>query len=105
MDIYEIYIAFVSWGSDGKRRPVLILEESTDNVIVFKITTHYENKNDRIRGKYFIINDWQYAGLSRQSYIDTNNTITLPLTAIDNKQPIGRLSKSDERRLIEFIDQ
>ena len=103
MSIFDIYIAFVSWGSDGKRRPVLILEENADSVTVFNITTNYKNKNEKIRAKYFIINDWQQAGLNMQSYVDTNNTITLPLTAVDSKNPIGRLSAPDEKRLIDFI--
>ena len=105
MNIFEIYIAFVSWGTDGKRRPVLVLEENVDNVTVFNITTSYEKKNERIRAKYFVINDWQQAGLSRESYIDTNNTITLPISAVDSKRPIGRLSERDEILLIKFVSQ
>ena len=105
MNIFDVYIAFVSWGSGGKRRPVLILEESADSVIVFNITTQYESKSEEIRAKFFIINDWQQTGLDRQSYVDTNNTVTMPLTAVDSKNPIGRLSAKDERRLIEFISQ
>ena len=104
MSIFDIYIAFASWGSDGKRRSVLILEENTDSVTVFNITTHCNNKNVKIRTNYFIINDWQQAGLNKQSYVDTNNTITLPLTAVDSKNPIGKLSAPDVKRLIEFID-
>ena len=103
MKIFDIYIAYVSWGAGGKRRPVLVLEESTDSVMVFSITAHYENKSEAIRAKYFIINDWKQAGLDRQSYVDTNRTITLPATAVDSKNPVGRLTATDELRLIEFI--
>ena len=105
MAIFDIYIAFVSWGSGGKRRPVLILEESASSVTVFSITTQYASKSEAIRAKYFVINDWQQAGVDSQSYVDTNNTITLPLTAIDSNNPMGKLSASDEMRLIEFISQ
>lgn len=28
----QIYTAYVSWGSDGKRRPVLIVEDKNKNV-------------------------------------------------------------------------
>jgi hypothetical protein len=105
MTIFDIYMAFVSWGSGGKRRPVLILEESAGSVAVFSITTQYENKSEAIRAKYFVINDWLQAGLDSQSYVDTNNTLTLPLTAIDSNNPIGKLSVADEMRLIEFISQ
>ena len=105
MTVFDIYIAFVSWGSSGKSRPVLILEESAGAVTVFSITTQYESKRETIRAKYFLINDWEQAGLDRQSYVDTNNTITLPKTAIDSNNPIGKLSATDEMRLIEFISQ
>ena len=105
MTVFDIYIAFVSWGSSGKRRPVLILEESAVGVTVFIITTQYKNKSEAIRAKYFVINDWQQAGLDSQSYVDTNNTITLPLTAIDSNSPIGKLSSTDEMRLLEFINK
>ena len=103
MKIFDIYIAYVSWEGGGKRRPVLILEESVGNVTAFGITTRYESKSEEIRAKYFVIDDWQQAGLDRQSYIDTNKTVTLPKTAIES--PIGRLSAGDEQRLIEFISQ
>ena len=105
MTIFDIYIAFVSWGSGGKSRPVLILEQSVSNVTVFSITTQYNSKSEAIRAKYFAINDWQQAGLDSQSYVDTNNTITLPLTAIDSNYQVGKLSLADEIRLIEFISQ
>ena len=105
MNAFEIYIAFVSWGSGGKRRPVLVFEENANDVTILNITTHYLDKTERIRAKYFVINDWRQAGLYKQSYIDTNNTITIPLTAVDTKNMIGKLSEADERRLIEFISQ
>ena len=105
MTVFDIYIAFVSWGSGGKNRPVLILEESADSATVFNITSQYESKSDEIRTKYFVINDWRQAGLDRLSYVDTNNTVTLPLTSIDRKNPIGRLTAADEMRLLKFIDQ
>jgi len=104
MTIFDIYIAFISWGSGGKSRPVLILVENTDSPTVFSITSQYESKSEVIRARYFVINDWEQAGLDKPSYIDTNNTITLPLTAIDNKNPIGKLTVSDELRLMEFIE-
>jgi hypothetical protein len=104
MKVFDIYIALVSWGSEGKRRPVLILEENRGGVTVLNITTRYKTKSEEMRAKYFVINDWQQAGLDHQSYIDTNKTVTLPLTAVD-KNPLGRLSASDEMRLIDFFNR
>jgi len=103
MKIFDIYIAYISWESGGKRRPALILEKGVGSVTVFNITTRYEGKSEDIRAKYFTINNWQQAGLDRPSYIDTNRTVTLPITAVDI--PIGKLTAADEARLIEFINQ
>jgi hypothetical protein len=105
MKIFDIYIAFVSWGSGGKRRPVLIIEEYGESVTVFNITTRYEDKSKAIKEKYVAIVDWRRAGLNKQSYVDTNATIKLPFSAIDSQNPIGTLSPSDEERLIEFVSR
>ena len=105
MKTFDIYIAFVSWGDGGKMRPVLILEQEEALVFVFNITTQYENKSKAIRDKYFKINDWQQAGLEKQSYVDTNIIRELPSAIFDCKLEIGRLSSADEQGLIEFIAQ
>jgi hypothetical protein len=105
MNIFDIYIAYVSWDSSGKTRPVLILEQHEAVVYVFKITTQYESKSEIIRSGYFKINEWQQAGLSRQSYVDTNSIRDLPPILFDGKSKIGRLSEADEIKLIEFINR
>jgi len=105
MEMYDIYIAFVSWGKEGKRRPILILDEKAGYVKAFNITTQYEKKNDRIRTKYFTITEWKEAGLDKPSYIDTINTILIPLPAVEIQSPIGKLSLTDELRLIEFMNR
>ena len=105
MNIFDIYIAYVSWGDGGKKRPVLILVQMAGSVIVFNITTRYEGKNENVRRKYFRISEWQQAGLDKQSYIDTNSTITLPISAVDVQNPIGMLTEADVLRFIEFLDR
>ena len=101
MNIYDIYIAYVSWGTDGKSRPVLILEQSVGGVTVFNITTQYTGKSEAVRSKFFKINDWQQAGLNQESYIDTNGTVTLPHSSV--ARSVGSLTASDVQRLIEFL--
>ena len=101
MNIYDIYIAYVSWGDGGKRRPVLILEQGAGGVMAFNITTRYEGKSEVIRSKFFKINDWQQAGLSQESYIDTNGTVTLPPSAVEH--PLGTLTEADVQQLLEFL--
>lgn len=103
MNIFDIFIAEVSWESGGKRRPVLILEQMKSGITVFNITTQYENKSEYIRNKYFKINDWQQAGLKNQSYIDTNDTVTLPPSSVDVEHPTGMLTEFDAEKLIEFL--
>ena len=103
MNIFDIFIAYVSWGDGGKKRPVLILGQRTNSITVFNITTRYKEKSEDIRKKYFKINDWQQAGLDRESYIDTNDTITLPLSSVDLANPVGTLTESDVQRLVEFL--
>ncbi len=103
MDIFDIFIAYVSWGGGGKSRPVLVLERLAGVVSVFKITTQYENKSPSIRAKYFKIDDWRQAGLSKQSYVDANTVLDVPISALDDKLPIGRLADSDIQSLIEFL--
>lgn len=105
MNIFDIFIAYVSWGNSGKHRPVLIIEQQVKTMSVFNITTQYENKNKTIRNKYFKIIDWQQAGLNQQSYVDTNTLRDLPKIAWKDKIVIGRLTESDIRRLFEFLQR
>ena len=103
MDMFDIFIAYVSWGNEGKKRPVLILEKKLTVVYVFNITTQYESKSDAVRSKYFKINDWQQAGLDKQSYVDTNTVRDLPPEALEGNPSIGTLTKADVQKLLEFL--
>ena len=61
---------------DGKKRPVLILDQTSDDVTVFNITTQYEGKSESVRNNYFKINDWSLAGL-KKSHILTLTILLL----------------------------
>jgi len=103
MNTFEIYISSIIWGGIKKRRPVLIIKSNLKEITCFRITTHHQTNIEGKVIKYFILNDWQQAGLNEQSYIDTSFTVTLPQAAIDDS-PIGKLSVEDEVRLIDFIN-
>ena len=109
MNTFDIFIAYVSWGGvvnevgGDKKRLVLILEQTAGGVTVFNITTRYECKSEILRSKYFKINDWQQAGLNQLSYIDTNKTLTLPLSSVGVSRPVGTLTESDVQKFIEFM--
>ncbi|WHS05081.1 type II toxin-antitoxin system PemK/MazF family toxin (plasmid) [Ligilactobacillus salivarius] len=101
MKINDIYTAYVSWPGGGKRRPVLIIEDGKEKVTVFKITTKYEQKSDRIKKNYFPISNWKESGLDKQSYIDTNRKKNLPKDKVTFKK-VGRLSEKDLSKFNEF---
>jgi hypothetical protein len=104
MEPFEIYIAYVSWGSDGKNRPLLIFLTGNEKVDVYQITTRFDGKSTAIKSKYFKIADWVQAGLDKQSYIDTVTLISLPKKIFKNKPRIGILTENDRKRLIEFLN-
>jgi len=99
MNPYDLHIAYVAWGGDGKRRPVLVLSSDKKEVSVFQITSQYDNKSVAVQSQYVSISDWAQAGLTRQSYIDIGRIIDLPITTV-HPTPIGKLSKHDLRRLM-----
>ena len=103
MKTNDVYTAYVAWANGGKRRPVLIRQINDDEVIVYKITTKYQNKSDDIRRHYYPIVDLDEAGLKRQSYIDTLNLVGLPKSVQFRR--IGQLSVNDMRNLAKFIDE
>lgn len=102
MNPYNIHIAYVSWGGDGKRRPVLVLSSDQNEVAVFQITSQYDSKSVAIQAQYVAIDDWAQAGLAKQSYIDIGRIIGLPIATVQ-PTPIGKLSDNDLRRLLEAM--
>ena len=102
MNNFDIYIAYIPWGNSGKTRPVLVYEIRKTVVIVFRITTQYANKSEFIRRKYFKIDEWQEAGLTKQSYVDTIAARSISPIALKGKYKIGKLTKFDKVRFILF---
>ncbi|MCL2199917.1 MAG: hypothetical protein FWB80_13450 [Defluviitaleaceae bacterium] len=103
MSPHEIYIIHLSWGSDGKIRPVLVFIVDEDTVDIYQITTQYENKSEHIKSQYFKINDPEQAGLNKASYIDTGTLISLPKDAFKGKTPVGILTDGDKQRFLKFL--
>ena len=103
MNIFDVFIAYVSWDGGGKLRPVLIIEQQESVLSVFNITSQYGNKSESIRSKYIKIDDWQQAGLDMPSYIDTNVVRELSKAAWDGKTAIGKLTETDIQRLLKFL--
>ncbi len=55
-DLVTVYISFTN-GSGGKRRPVLVLKDGLNELLLYKITSKYINKSERIRQQYYSIQD------------------------------------------------
>jgi hypothetical protein len=106
MKVFDIHIAYISYNGGGKKRPILILKADDEFVYAYSITTKYANKSEKIRTNYFKINDWKFAGLNEQSYIDTNSNELpkIPRSLID-ENCIGSLSDNDKQRLIRFLNR
>ena len=103
MKPFDIFIAYISWGSEGKNRPVLVLVLGSESVFGYPITTKYQHKSKAIRARYYRIKDWAQAGLDRESYIDTGTMLSLPPSTIADKKSIGTLTIADKNELIAFI--
>jgi hypothetical protein len=102
MNPFDVCIAYVSWDVGGKHRPVLLLEKNDGYAEAFRITSQYEGKSETIKAQYFKIDDWQQAGLSKESYIDTIASVEVPIALITST--IGKLTDNDKQRLIKFLN-
>ena len=101
--IVSMYVAYVG-KPEGKRRPVLIIENSENEVLFYAITSKFEHKSERIKKLYFHINDWQDSNLKKESWIDTGTLFVISKEKIDFKyKDIGELSQKDLNRLEEFL--
>jgi hypothetical protein len=101
----RVAVALVQFSerNGGKKRPIFLVDgfASDDEAHAFKITSKYENKSKKIRSKYFKIQDWQAAGLRKPSWIDVN--VELDVNDLPKYQVIGKLSREDLTRFIEFL--
>ena len=101
----EIYIAYISWDNGGKRRPVVFLAKDDGYAEVLRITSQFANKSEAVKAQYLEITDWKQAGLSKLSYIDTIETVEVPLAMISLPIPIGKLTENDKKRLLETLNR
>lgn len=107
MEPMDIYIANVPFDErdDSKVRPALVIEVGRECVMVFKITSQYQHKSAQIKQLYYSIQNWQDAGLKKQSYVDTHKLYRLNKKLVFSKKPIGKLTALDRLGLFRFIQQ
>jgi len=107
MEPMDIYIANVPFDEihGSKVRPALVIEVGRECVMVFKITSQYQHKSAQIKQLYYSIQNWQDAGLKKQSYVDTHKLYRLNKKLVFSKKPIGKLTALDRLGLFRFIQQ
>ena len=101
-ELYWAYVGFTDT-ADGKTRPVLYICQTDTDYVVFRLSSQYDNKSTFIQSKYVEIKDWQQAGLTKRSWIDTVQTYHLPIDRTKLTY-IGQLSTNDLERLIQQLD-
>jgi len=103
MKPFELYISYVSWGSEGKLRPVLVMSIKGGKAFVYSITSQYASKSKAVQAQFYKIKLWSEAGLDRQSYVDTTIRFPIPLAKLKSKISIGSLSAVDKKRFLDFL--
>lgn len=99
-DLITLYVSFVQT-KGGKSRPVLIRKVASQTVEAFKITSKYQNKSAYIKQQYYLIKNWQSAGLNRPSWVDLGKLYQFPKTGLKFKE-IGHLSRLDQIKIADF---
>lgn len=105
-DIYNIYIANIPFDDSNrsKFRPALLIDVGESTAVVYKITSKYQNKSDKVKDFYYPIMNWKDAHLRKPSYIDVHKTYRLPQSIVFKHQPIGMLSEYDVIALFDFVN-
>jgi len=78
-EIAIVYLAFTQ-SSGGKRRPVIVIDDFSKDLLCYPVTTKYAEKSTRIRKNYLEIVDWQAANLNKPSWIDVGTMYRLDKT-------------------------
>ena len=105
MELYIAEMGTIDENDNKHSRPVLVIAFSPSTMTIFKITSQYDKKSQYIKSKYYPIKEWEKAGLTKQSYVDTVKVYEMDKKIVMKRQPIGRLTASDARNLFKFIEQ
>ncbi|MDR0854114.1 MAG: hypothetical protein LBN34_07080 [Clostridiales Family XIII bacterium] len=104
MNVFEIYLVYLSWGEGGKVRPVLVMDIKEDHIFIYGITSvSPDKKSKKIADRYVPIQDWKASGLNLPSWIDINTRIALPAGETSSLRFVGKLTIRDANRLIDKI--
>lgn len=104
MQIDDIYLMFVSWGSGGKQRPILVIDHDQQTITFYAITSKYKYKSTAVKKTRYPIRKWQASGLDKPSYIRVDHLYQSLLEGA-TVHKIGHLTLADQRGLRQFLEQ
>jgi hypothetical protein len=106
-DLCLFYVPYPEDSSgDGKTRPVAVLALSDgEHVLLYTVTTKYENKSATIKKQYAPIKQWQQAGLDHPSWIDVRGVLRVPRKLLEQRRVVwvGRLTAEDMTIWADYI--
>ena len=106
-DIFRLRVDFQDDPEGFKKRPVVVLAVSDEEVIVMaaQITSVGPNENPTYHDQYkFPILNWQKSGLDKPSWVKTHpdNILRIEIKKLNNC--IGQIHRDDLQRLIEQLE-
>lgn len=110
-DLFYFYVAYEDNPSEYKNRPVLLLEENQNNVLLLIATTSQPRKHPlRWYDKYKIpIHNWRKSGLTKASWCLGANLIRLPRKEVESiitkDDYIGKVHPIDFNFIIDELEK
>lgn len=110
-DLYYFDVAFVDNPSEYKNRPVLLLNEDKNKMLLLVSTTSKPRNHPMKRyDRYKIpIHNWRRTGLTKASWCQGANLISLPREEVESLITpgdfIGRMHQDDFNFIIEELEK
>jgi len=105
MKTFDVFIAYLFLGDEGKARPVLVHSQEGDKAAIYRIIPKHHGARDADYAHCFRIVDWWKVGLGRPSYVDIGVRFQLPKFMFDGRTTIGRLTNADLDSFLIFLDE
>jgi hypothetical protein len=106
--MYEIYFLDTNFSdTSGKQNhyAVVVAQNADFSMTLDTITSQYEKKSERIKLQYYVVEDWQKAGLKKPSYIDILSFENYSLKdLLAYSEFVGKLTQKDQYGLADFIE-
>jgi|GEM_PF-6949829 len=94
---WEVWLAYVEFddGDDGKKRPVVIIDDYQGGVVALEMTSRPPKSFDE-----FVLSDWERVGVKKASTIKTNKELRLSNKSLIHK--VGDLGTRDINTILEM---